>query len=210
MTQFHMPGLSGLRRTPRSVRTSSFHDVFGTPAFPAALILELSKTSSRMSPSSWKLRCSKTAFCVLVLQQRKCAVHSQTGGDVCSLRTPRASGILQEGVDVKFVWEYTAALWGSAIGLGYFQEKKAYIFGKGYAQLEGFTDLVILSDAGRFLDALGQPATFPRQAFRELQSFVYKTSPEEDELKAENARGYWDKTINSVVEQVDRATRDKK
>lgn len=47
------------------------------------------------------------------------------------------------------MWKHTLARWDRAIGLGYFQEDKAIIFGKGYAVLEGFADLVVLSASAR-------------------------------------------------------------
>lgn len=85
-------------------------------------------------------------------------------------------------------WELTAARRNSAIGLGDFPEKEVHIFGKGYDVLDRFDYFVVFSTSARSLD--GRPAPFPKKTFAELQSFVYKTFPGEDEVEAESARRY--------------------
>lgn len=89
----------------------------------------------------------------------------------CELAKTRATdtqierlGILKKE-EVQNKWESTSALRDSPIGLGNFQVKKADIFRKDYAVLEGFADFVVRSAPARFLDALGRSATFSRQTF---------------------------------------------
>lgn len=61
--------------------------------------------------------------------------------------------------------------------------------------LEGFADFVIPSDSEMSLDAFGPSAGFPRQYFSKLNSSVYYTFPEENEMKAESAKKY----LNLIV-----------
>lgn len=111
---------------------------------------------------------------------------------------------------VQNTWEYTAASWDSAMALVYFQEKKAEIFGKGYAVLQGLADLVVQSALARSLDALWPTYYISKANVRRTLELRVQNPPREVELNVEGARQHWNPIVKSGVYHTVRATQDRR